>query len=173
MPILTDEHRALVGVKGPRSTAADPVSADMLRRFVQGVMESNPIHWDEGAASRYGAVVAPPLFPRHVSRRSSGSPDPLDQLRDNPDWDGGGGLGLGGLPELDIPLVRILNGGTTADFYQLAKIGDVISSQSMYVSIEERQGRDGAPMVITTIETEYRNQSNELLTAVRSTLIRR
>lgn len=174
MVYLTDEHRRLLGKPGPRQIAAQPVSDDALRRFVQGVMEPDPVHWDEQAArqSRYGTVVAPPLFPLHASRRPAGGPDPLDRLADDPDWDGAGGGGAGGLPPLDLPLDRILNGGTEAEFFRLARIGDVISMQSRYARMEEREGRSG-PMVLVTVETEYRNQDDELLMRVRTTMIRR
>jgi hypothetical protein len=76
MSLITEEMQALIGVPGPKLTAPSPLGPDELRRFVQGVMEGNPVHWDPqaAAASRYGEVVATPLFPMHsTTRRSSGS----------------------------------------------------------------------------------------------------
>jgi acyl dehydratase len=174
MGYVTERHRTLIGQPGPRQTAATPVSEDMLRRFVQAVMESDPMHWDPAGARERGhdRVVAPPLFPLHASRRAPGTPDPLDRLAEDPDWDGAGGGGMGGLAALDLPLKRILNGGTEAEFFQLARIGDIVSSQSRYVQIEDREGRSG-PMVIATVETEYTNQDDALLMRVRTTIINR
>ena len=174
MAYVTDEMLKLIDRPGPKSTAPTPISEDMLRRFVQGVMEENPIHWDEEAAKAqgYGGVVAPPLFPLHASRRPSGTPDPFDRLEGDPDWDGTVTEVIGGLPGLDLPLNRLLNGGTEGEFFQLPRVGDTISAQSRYVSITEREGKSG-PMVLATIENEYTNQDDAVLARVRFTIIRR
>ena len=52
-------------------------------------MEPDPVHWDEASArsSRYGAIVAPPLYVLHAARRAPGTPDPARPA--------GGGPGLG------------------------------------------------------------------------------
>jgi acyl dehydratase len=173
---ITDEMRALIGVPGPKLTAPYPLGADELRRFVQGVMEGNPVHWDPaaGAESRYGEVVATPLFPMHsTTRRTPGTPDPLDRVHDDPGWDGTDlAAGLGGLPPVDVPLKRILNGGTEAEFFRLAVLGDVISAQSQYTDISEREGRSG-PMVLVKVQTTYTNQDDEKLLVSTMTVIMR
>src|SRR5690242_14880048 len=106
MTFVTDEIRALIGVPGPRFEAPAPLGADELRRFVQAVLEPDPVHWDEAAAraSRYGAIVAPPLYVIHAARRAPGSPDPLGRLATEPDWDAlDVGAGFGGLPPIPVP----------------------------------------------------------------------
>lgn len=173
MSYVTDEVRALIGVTGPRLTAPHPLGPDGLRRFVQGAMETDPIHWDvEAAAARgYDGVVATPLYPVNAFPRPSGTPDPLDRLVDDPDWDGTDlGAGLGGLPPVQVALKRVLNGGVEAEFHQLARLGDVISSQARYADIAEREGRSG-PMVLVTVETTYTNQDDAVLLRARSTII--
>ena len=172
---VTDEIRALIGVPGPRFAAPGPLGADELRRFVQAVMEPDPVHWHPEAArsSRYGALVGPPLYALHAARRAPGTPDPLDRLAADPDWDGlDVGAGFGGLPALEIPLTRVLNGGTEAEFFQLPRLGEVIAAQSRYVDIVDREGRSG-PMVLATIETLYENQDGAPLARVRNTVIMR
>jgi acyl dehydratase len=172
---VTEEIRALVDEPGPRFTAVSPLEADGLRRFVQAVMEPDPVHWDEEAAreSRYAGVVAPPLYVLHSLRRGSGTPDPLDRLAAEPEWDGlDVGAGFGGLPPIDVPLQRVLNGGTEAELFKLPRLGDVISAQSRYVDIVDREGRSG-PMVFATIETLYTDQDGERLARVLSTVIMR
>jgi acyl dehydratase len=171
---LTPEVLALVGAKGPKVTAPVPLTEERLRRFMQGVMEDDPIHWDHeaAAASRYGEIVATPLWPGHAFVRAAGTPDPLDRLAEDPEWDGAGGSSQGGLPPLDLPLVRILNGGTEAEFFQLAKVGDVISSQAEYADITQREGRSGT-LVIVRVRTVYTNQDDDVLVVVTSSLIRR
>jgi acyl dehydratase len=176
MPFVTDDMRALIGVPGPRLTAPYPLGADELRRFVQGVMEGNPVHWDPAAArdSRYVEVVATPLFPMHsTTRRAPGTPDPLDRVHDDPGWDGTDlAAGLGGLPPIEVPLKRVLNGGTEAEFFRLAKLGDVITAQSVYTDITEREGRSG-PMVLVKVQTTYTNGDDEKLLVSTMTVIMR
>jgi len=172
---VTDEIRALIDVPGPRFAAPGPLGADELRRFVQAVMEPDPVHWDAEAAraSRYGGLVAPPLYVLHAARRAPGTPDPLDRLEAEPDWDGlDVGAGFGGLPPLEIPLTRVLNGGTEAELFRLPQLGEVIEAQSRYVDIVDREGRSG-PMVLATIETEYRTRDGAILARVRNTVIMR
>jgi acyl dehydratase len=168
--------RALIGVEGPRLTAPYPLGPDELRRFVQGGMEGDPVHWDEeaAAASRYGGVVATPLYPMHVLRRPPGSPDPLERVWDDPGWDGTDlAGGLGGLPPVQVPeLKRVLNGGTEAEFFRLARLGDTITAQARYVDISEREARSG-PMVLVVVETTYTNQDDDLLLRSRMTVIMR
>jgi acyl dehydratase len=175
MTYITDQMRALIGVPGPRLTASHPLGPDELRRFVQAVMEDNPVHWDEQVASdsRYGAVVATPLWPMHAIHRAPGTPDPLERLWDDPEWDGTDlAAGLGGLPPLDVPLKRVLNGGTEAEFFRLARVGDRITAQSRYVDMTEREGRSG-PMVLVVVETTYTNQDDDVLVRSRMTVIMR
>jgi acyl dehydratase len=175
MEYVTPEVRAMVGLSGPKLTASHPLGADELRRFVQGAMESNPIHMNDAAASEagFGGLVATPLFPVHSLRRPPGSPDPFERLQSVPDWDGlEPGGGLVGLAPVPVPLTRLLNGGVAAEFHQLAKVGDVISAQGRYVDISEREGRSGS-MVLVTVETTYTNQDDDVLVRVRSTIIMR
>lgn len=175
MGFVTPEIRALVDQAGPRFQALWPLGEEELRRFVQAVMEPDPVHWDRSAAqaSRYGDLVAPPLYVIHATRRAPGTPDPLDRLHEDPDWDGlDVGAGFGGLPPVDVPLTRVLNGGTEAEFFRLPRLGDVISAQSRYLDIFDREGRTG-PMVLAKIETLYTDQHEERIARVINTVIMR
>ena len=171
--VITPELRALVGVEGPVRTAPSPLGRDALRRFVQAAMEIDPIHWDDAAARAQGhdGVVAPPLYPLHAFPRPDGSPDPLAALDEDPEWDGIE-LVEDGLPPLDVPLPRLLNGGVAAEVFALARIGDVISARSRYAELTERAGRSG-PMVLVVVETDYRDQTGRMLLRTRTTMIAR
>lgn len=173
MSLLTDEVRALIGMEGEPITFAEVVDESMLRRFVQGAMEVDPVHWDPrlADASRYGHVVAPPLFAAHARRRESGSPDPFDRFAEEPDADGAFTQGgWGGLPPIELPLKRMVNGGTEAEFYQLVQLGDRITARTKYLDISERQGKQG-PFVVVKVLTTYTNQRGELLATITITPI--
>ena len=174
MPYITPEIQALVGATGPVQTAPLPLGADTLRRFTQAVMEPDPMHWDESAALArgYPGVMAPPLQPQHLFVRLAGTPDPFDKFRDDPDWDGMGGAGNTGLPKVELPLKRLLNGGYRCEFFQLAQVGDLISRQSRYSSITERESSSG-PMVFIDTETSYTNQRGQTLMRIVQTTIAR
>jgi hypothetical protein len=148
-----------------------PLDADRLRRFTQAVMEP-PIPAPTGAAERDPYFTASPLWPLHAFVRLPGDPDPLDVLRDAPDLDGTYGAGENGLPALDLPLTRILNGGVSAEFFAEANVGDVVAAQSEYLSITEREGRSGV-MVIVDTRTTYTDQDGKLLCRVTNSIIRR
>lgn len=173
MTYVTDSMRAQIGVETGRRTAAEPIGADALRRFVQATMEENPVHFDESeaASSRFGGLIAPPLYPVHAFRRRAGSPDPLDRASEDREWDGSG-ANRSPLPPLDLPFVRHLNGGSEVEFLRCAEVGDVISEVSSYAAIEEKSSKSG-PMVLVTTETTYSNQRGEILLKVRKTSINR
>lgn len=174
MSIITLHAQSLIGTRGPVMTAPHPLDASTLRRFVQAVMEPNPMHFDPAAAksAAFDSLVAPPLWPAHALVRAAGTEDPLEQLQTDPDWDGAAGSIFGGLPDLDLQAKRILNGGTEAEFFRYAELGDVISAQSEYVDITEREGRSG-PMAIVRVRTTYTRQDGEPLVRVTMSLIHR
>lgn len=167
---ITQEIRALIGRKGPVRAAAEPLSHDRLRRFNQAAMEPEI---PSPAGEPHGpAETAPPLWPLHAFVRGADEPDPFDVLLADPELDGTYGAGETGLPPVDVPLARILNGGVSAEFFAQAEVGDVVQAQSEYADIAEREGRSG-PMVIVTIGTTYTNQHGRLLCRVTNSFIRR
>jgi hypothetical protein len=167
---ITPEIRSLIGRKGPVRPAAEPLSHDQLRRFNQAAMEPEiPI---PAGAPPGPAGTAPPLWPLHAFVRGDDEPDPFDALRQDPELDGTYGAGETGLPPVDLPLARILNGGVSAEFFAQAEVGDVVHAQSEYADIAEREGR-GGPMVIVAITTTYSNQHGRLLCRVTNSFIRR
>lgn len=174
MPYITPDMQAKIGVPGEVQTAATPLSADMLRRFSQAVMESDSVHWDPIAAERrgYSVPVATPLQPMHFFGRSAGTPDPFTRFEDKPDWDGMGGTVSKGLPSLNLPFKRLLNGGYACEFFGFAKLGDVIRRQSRYIELTERESSSG-PMIIFKTETIYTNQADEQLLRIVHTELAR
>ncbi len=173
---ITDEVRSYIGRESEPVVAWELIEPGAVRRFTQAIMDDDPVYWDAkaAAASRYGVPVAPPLYPGFAFRRHPGTPDPLDRAKENQDYDGigGGGGGPGGLPSIQLPLDRVLNGGVEAEFFALARHGDQVTSQSRYADIYEREGRTGKMVFIVT-ETTYTNQDGQVLAKIRNTGIRR
>ena len=174
MSYIAPEMKALIGVPGEVQTAPTPLGPDTLRRFTQAVMESDSAHWDPIEAERrgYGVPVATPLQPMHLFARAAGTPDTFERFQQMPDWDGMGGTVSKGLPSLNLPFKRLLNGGYACEFFRLAKLGDVVSRQSRYVEISEREGSSG-PMIIFKTETIYSNQDGEKLLRIVHTELAR
>ena len=171
---LTPEVKGLIGTESPERAAQEPVTVSELRRFVQAIMDPDPIYWDEEYArrTRYGGVVCPPLFPVHYFRTPVNAPDPLEAgFGRDPNFDGIG-VERRGLPEIPIPLKRILNAGNETEFYQLAKPGERLTAQHRIADIFEREGRSGR-MVFVVIETTIWNDKRELLLVSRQSTIRR
>jgi len=178
---ITDEVKALIGKETEWSEYAPPIDPSEVRRFTQAIMDNDPIYWDEEfvKTTRYGKLVVPPLAVGMANRRKPGSPDPLEYLWENPEddgtfrgWQGDRGRAGQPLPQVPIPFVRLVNGGTEGEFFQYASPGDRIRSKQKYADIRQRQGSTG-PMVIITTETMYENEKGELLAIIRSTSIRR
>ena len=172
---LSAEHFAkYTGMTGAAIVAAMPLERDALRRFVQAIMDRDPLYCDEAIArqTKYGGPVAPPLYPGHAFRPPAGGPDPLDALHDDPDADGSAGNEgvLFGLPPIASPFKRLLNGGNEIEFYRCLAVGERCVARARYADVRLKQGKSGA-MLLVTIETEFSTESGELLLINRQTLI--
>ena len=172
MSYVSDETRALIGIESA-TVISEPVSADAVRRFVQATSEDDPVYWDEATAvRRFGASVAPPLYPLHAFHCQAGTPDPLDRSAQDPDWDGMTIESEGALSPIDISLKRALNGGSTVEIHALARIGEPVLRTSVYEGFDEKEGRTG-PLVVVRTRSDYRTPSGQLLISVHSSSIRR
>ena len=172
--ILTDELRALVGVEGPLRTAPEPLGADTLRRFVQAAMEPDPIHWDADAARArgYDGIVAPPLFPLHAFPRRRRHARSVRRARRRRRT----GTGSSSSRTACRRSSSRCRGCSTAASRRRCSTsrGSATSSPRARAtrSMTERAGRSG-PMVLVVVETDYRNQRDELLLRTRTTMIAR
>jgi hypothetical protein len=170
---LTPAVMALIGREAPPIEGTHPVEASEVRRFHHATTDAAPRYWDPSSpgARRCGGVVAPPGFPVHVQRRAPADEDPLDQN----DLGGLGGYGRAlrpGLPPLDVPLERLLNGGYAYEIFRYARIGERILCRSRYRDIYQREGSTG-PMVFVVIEDDYATADGEPLLRVTNTMILR
>lgn len=124
------------------------VEKGAIIKFAQAIGDGNPLFNDEAAARKtsYGGLIAPPTFLRS-----------LGQIR--PD-----------LP-FDIPLHRVLDGGSDWEYFQPVRPCDRITAVARITDLRERSGRLGL-MLISTIVTTYRNQFDEVVATQTNTTIR-
>jgi hypothetical protein len=168
---ITPEVKALIGAVSPPQVACHPVEASEVRRFHQAVMDHAPRYWDEEAAARYGGVVAPIGYPVHAHRRAEDTPDPLENM-DKPDYDGVDRRLRPGLPEVVVPLKRLMNGAYEYELFRYARPGERIILRSRYADIYQRNGRTG-PIVFVVIEDSYETETGEKLLRSLNTMILR
>ncbi|WP_283193309.1 MaoC family dehydratase N-terminal domain-containing protein [Rhizobium sp. AN80A] len=171
---ITEEITALIGVSGPVKEAPHPVEASEVRRFFQAISDFSPKYTDPEWAkeSRYGGLVAPLAFPAlYIIRRGPTEPDPLE-VSGASDFDGVQRSLRPGLPPVNIPLPRLLNGGYEYEFHSNARVGDRIFCRASYKDIYQRDGKNG-PMVFILIQEDYFTQDDRpLYTAVSTNILR-
>ncbi|MES3000752.1 MAG: MaoC family dehydratase N-terminal domain-containing protein [Pseudomonadota bacterium] len=174
MTVTSADFVRYVGMKGPVKRAHAPLEREMLRRFAQAIMDPDPLYFDElyARTTRYGRLVAPPLYPVHAFRTPAGAPDPLKSVQDDPHADGTHGNDgmLFGLEPIESPFKRLLNGGNEIEFLCCLAVHEVCTAQARYASVVLKEGKSGK-MLLVDIETEFRNQAAELLLINRQTLI--
>jgi len=171
---ITDDVKAMIGYATDWVEAYDSIDGSAIRRFYQAVMDDDPVYWqpERAAATKYGGLVAPPLFPLHAFRRPPGTTDPLRRISEDPDFDGlTRDFGLG-LPPPPISLPRLMNAGNQVEVYRLARPGDRIRAKSKYVDIYQKEGKSG-PLVFILVETVYRNNKDETLLRSLQTFVLR
>ncbi len=174
MSLLTPELKKCIGLESEIEIACDAVERSAVRRYSQAIMDDDPMYHDEAATkqSRYGAPVAPPLYPMYSFRREFGTADPIQENAVNPDFDGIVGATVQGLPPLPLENYALLNAGSEVEFFRYPHHGEKITAKNRYDDIIEKDSRSG-PMLLVFIETEYRNADGELLMKVKKTHIRR
>jgi acyl dehydratase len=161
--LIPPETAALVGTVIGRQTAT--VYTKEFQRWAAAVKDRNPLYFDaeHARAHGYADVIAPPMFLQHVAL---GVAD-LEALRP----DGGSAAGSSGV--LVFPRCpRRMAGGETTTFHAPVYGGDVISTERRVVSIEQKQGRSGAFVLVTT-GTTYTNQRDEVVAEATLSIIAR
>jgi len=155
-----------------RSTAA--LDRESIRRFVQAIMDRDPVYFDDthAATTRFKTLIAPPLYPVHAFRTGADLPDPLVSVQLDPNADGtAGNDGMYfGLPPIEHPFKRLLNGGNEIEFYRCLALGERCVANARYANVQVKEGRSGT-MLMVDIETEFRTEAGELLLINRQTLI--
>jgi acyl dehydratase len=161
--LIPDEARAMIGRETGR--ASGRVVKQEFQRWAAAVKDRNPLYFDADFARAHGYrdVVMPPMY---LSNVTLGVAD-LDALR--PDGIPGGG-GRSDLPLPNTP--RRMAGGENITFHQPVYDGDVLTSVRVVEKIEEKHGRSGA-FVLVTSRTSYVNQDGVTVAEAVSSMIAR
>ena len=167
---MTEERRAQVGMERDRRVSP-PVERGEIRRWAIAVywpQRPPPIYWDEEYAktTRWGGIIAPPDFNPFAW--------PIDEEGFNLKIEHWKRLTRGGSStEEDSsgsePGTRILNGGTRVEYFIPMRPGDIITSVTKVIDLQERQSRSVGLMIMTFTEYRWTNQRGELVRVSVST----
>lgn len=171
--LLTEEIKGYVGLETPDIPLGDPVEQGAVRRYAQAVLDADPIYMDHeyAAATRYGAPVAPPLFPVTMMRTAFGASDPLGEHAHDPDFHGLADNSAMGLPPLPLGNSTQLNAGSEVELFRYARHGEKLSMRSRYLDIFERRTSRGL-MLFVIVETDFKDASGSVICRFRKTLLR-
>jgi len=132
-----------------------------IRRFAQAIGEADPIHFDEEYAknTRYGGIVAPPLFCQMFTFEDV----PADRLPDD-----------GSPIEMDVPIParRTVGGASSYEIFQRVRAGDQITAKSTLRDVFTKEGRSGR-LYFVVVDTEFSNQRKEAVAKETATYIKR
>ena len=178
--LMNDRVRSLIGRSSPVREMYGTVDVETVRRYIVGIPDQDPRHWDPSAAgTRFGSTTTPAVMLHYIAgRQAPWLPDTLhDVMAADPFNDTGYAPSDegDGLPSIrSVAATRShLHAGDQIEVLQYPKIGDRVFYQSRWVDIEEKTGRDGRPFLLVTHETRYWNQDDQVLLLVRGVGIER
>jgi acyl dehydratase len=156
--LIPPEARALIGVRKVRHVE---VTRRDIRRFAQAIGTTDRIHYDEDYArtSRYGGIVAPPLFCQSLTYDDV----PLDELP------------VDGAPlELCVPIPaqRTVGGSSDYRIQRLVRAGETIVVTSALKDVYTKQGRTGL-LYMVVVETCFDDADGRPVASEIATYIKR
>ena len=155
---MPNEVLAMIGLEKVRHY--DVTQRD-IRRFAQAIGETDPLHCDEDYArgTRYGGIVAPPLFCQMFTFEDV----PPDRLPSD-----------GSPAELDVPVParRTVGGASSYEIFQRVRAGDRITARATLKDVSTKEGRSGK-LYFIVVDTEFSNQKNEPVARETATYIKR
>jgi acyl dehydratase len=161
--LIDPRARELIGVE-LAVTQGVVVKRD-FQRFAAAVKDRNPLYFDAeyAQANGYRDVICPPMY---LSCITLGVFD-LDAMR--PD-----GIPLNNLgKEIPLPKTpRRMAGGETVTFHEPIYDGDVITATRVLESIEQKQGRSGSFILVSSRVRYTRADGTVVAEATLSTIYR-
>lgn len=121
-----------------------------IREFARAIKDDNPVYFGE----------------EYARREADGIPPPPTFSMTQAFWDDGRGR----IP-LDMDLRRVLHGGQEFEYVAPIRAGDVLTAQGRVADVFKKPGKRGGEMTFAVLETEYRNQRDEVVLYSRSTII--
>jgi acyl dehydratase len=179
---VTDEVRAHIGREHEELESWDEVCRSELRRFSQAIPDPDPIYWDEELArqTRFGGIVAPPLFPVDAFRTPPYMPDRLtEKLKEDPDFWGGppGDARFASSNREPLPLhttvSSTLNGGQDFEILELARLGEKLRVGNRLTDVYEKSSSTFGRIVILESTSTYRNSEGRVILRMLGRGIRR
>jgi acyl dehydratase len=159
--MVSDTLKSLIGRKS--KPVVYEVTRDSMRRIADAAGDRNPLYWDDeyAAASRFRGIIAPPDF--------FGWPVkwPPDQTFVN-------------INEMFVELAieaakagyfRAINAGMESEYFIPIRPGDALVLSSEIVAVEEKEGKKGGKMLISTVETTVINQNGDVVVKQRQSTI--
>ena len=130
------------------------VEGGKVEEFARAVKDDNPAHRSQEAAEAQGfdRVPAPLTYARVSSF-------PRYRVVD------GRGIDLGFRREYSI------HGEQSYEFERPLEVGDVLTGTTTLTDVYQREGSRGGTMTFAVLETEYRDESDELVVVDRATAI--
>lgn len=144
---ITDEAVAaaknMVGLQlRPEGPYLQDATLDTLRNFCNGIGDLNPLYRDAeyGRTSRYGTVIAHPMFPM--------------------------AFGWIGRTRWGLPGVHGFYAGNDWELFRHIRPGDRVTAIERVVGVDEKQSKFSGRLVIQYVEAEFANQRDELIARV-------
>ena len=145
--LITDEAidaaKAMIGRRlRPEGPYVQDVTMDTIRNFCNGTGDLNPLYRDleYGRASRYGGIIAPPMFPM--------------------------AYGWMGRTRWGLPGVHGFYAGNEWEMFRHLRPGDRIDCEERVVGVEDKESEFSGRLVIQYVEAHFTNQRDELVARV-------
>ncbi len=171
-PSMPAEANARLGSALEERESRYAVDLSRLRLFAEAVVGLDPAHFDPQAASPWGTVVAPPLFPLHGLEALPGtlplSEDPRAQGRE-----GVNEVGRDLAQQFGFPPAGGMNAGNRVQVHSLARAGERIRARSTLAGLRRRTGARGGDMVFFESLNEYSEAAGRPLLTERQTVVLR
>ena len=92
--LLTDEVKALIGQETELEEMYGVVDTETVRRYIIGIPDQDPRHWDEELASpRFGGTSTPPMMVHYISnRKPPWEEDEMSEIMAKDPFSDGGGV---------------------------------------------------------------------------------
>lgn len=126
----------------PEGPYLQDATMDTIRNFCNGIGDLNPLYRDaeHGRQSRYGSVVAHPMFPM--------------------------AFGWLGRTRWGLPGVHGFYAGNDWELFRHIRPGDRITAIERVVGVDEKESAFSGRLVIQYVEAEFANQRDELVARV-------